>query len=122
MLGSVITVEAREKRETEKQWKTQNNKGVISFVLLICRLLAELNSPLYIPDPISADRKHILEDMERKYREFITATLRCLSDLKRELCEWNECVTLTCPANDFNGIARHFGEWSLLAFLLNLRT
>ncbi|XP_012778467.1 E3 ubiquitin/ISG15 ligase TRIM25 isoform X1 [Maylandia zebra] len=49
------------------------------------KLLAELNSPLYIPDPISADRKHILEDIEHKYREFITATLRCLSDLKREL-------------------------------------
>ncbi|XP_061588750.1 E3 ubiquitin-protein ligase TRIM11 [Cololabis saira] len=49
------------------------------------RLLADLNCPLFIPDPISMDRKHILEDIEGKYREFITATLRCLTDLKREL-------------------------------------
>lgn len=56
-------------------------------MLLYSRLLADLNSPLFIPDPISLDRKHILEDIENKYREFITATLRCLSELKRELCE-----------------------------------
>lgn len=53
------------------------------------RLLADLNSPLFTPDAISLDRKHILEDIESKYREFITATLRCLSELKRELCEWH---------------------------------
>lgn len=51
------------------------------------RLLADLNSPLFVPDPISLDRKHILEDMEDKYRDFITAALRCLTELKRELCE-----------------------------------
>ncbi|KAF3698968.1 E3 ubiquitin-protein ligase TRIM11 [Channa argus] len=49
------------------------------------KLLADLNHPLFIPDAISLDRKHILEDIESKYREFITATLRCLSELKREL-------------------------------------
>ncbi|XP_029970075.1 E3 ubiquitin/ISG15 ligase TRIM25 [Salarias fasciatus] len=49
------------------------------------KLLADLNGPVFVPDPISLDRKHILEDIESKYREFITATLRCLSDLKREL-------------------------------------
>ncbi|KAE8291324.1 Chromodomain-helicase-DNA-binding protein 8 [Larimichthys crocea] len=49
------------------------------------KLLADLNSPLFIPDTVSLDRKHILEDIESKYREFITATLRCLSELKREL-------------------------------------
>ncbi|XP_036938547.1 E3 ubiquitin-protein ligase TRIM41 [Acanthopagrus latus] len=49
------------------------------------KLLAELSSPLYVPDTVSLDRKHILEDIENKYREFITATLRCLSELKREL-------------------------------------
>ncbi|XP_047446618.1 E3 ubiquitin-protein ligase TRIM11 [Mugil cephalus] len=49
------------------------------------KLLADLNCPLFSPDPISLDRKHILEDVETKYREFITATLRCLSELKREL-------------------------------------
>ncbi|KAM7378852.1 hypothetical protein PAMP_004447 [Pampus punctatissimus] len=49
------------------------------------KLLADLNNPLFAPDPISLDRKHILEDIENKYREFITATLRCLSDLKKEL-------------------------------------
>ncbi|KAM4551043.1 E3 ubiquitin/ISG15 ligase TRIM25 [Odontesthes bonariensis] len=49
------------------------------------KLLADLNCPLFTPDAISMDRKHILEDIESKYREFITATLRCLSELKREL-------------------------------------
>ncbi|KAI3375286.1 hypothetical protein L3Q82_021783, partial [Scortum barcoo] len=49
------------------------------------KLLANLHSPLYIPDAVSLDRKHILEDIESKYREFITSTLRCLSELKREL-------------------------------------
>ncbi|XP_028328580.1 E3 ubiquitin/ISG15 ligase TRIM25 [Gouania willdenowi] len=49
------------------------------------KLLADLNGPVFLPHPISLDRKHILEDIECKYREFITATLRCLSDLKREL-------------------------------------
>lgn len=51
------------------------------------RLLAELNSPLFVPEPISLDRKHILEDIEHKYRDFIAAALRCLTELKRELCE-----------------------------------
>lgn len=60
----------------------------VHVVLLYFRLLADLNSPLFIPDVVSLDRKHILEDIETKYREFITATLRCLSELKRELCEW----------------------------------
>ncbi|XP_076018467.1 E3 ubiquitin/ISG15 ligase TRIM25 [Genypterus blacodes] len=49
------------------------------------KLVADLNSPLFTPDPIGLDRKHILEDIESEYRQFITATLRCLSDLKREL-------------------------------------
>lgn len=53
------------------------------------RLLADLNCPVFSPEPISLDRKHILEDIESKYREFITATLRCLSELKRELREWH---------------------------------
>lgn len=68
----------------------------IACVLLLCsRLLADLNSPLFIPDAISMDRKHILEDIESKYREFITATLRCLSELKRELCEWHMSDTVS---------------------------
>ncbi|XP_012723904.2 E3 ubiquitin-protein ligase TRIM11 [Fundulus heteroclitus] len=49
------------------------------------KLLADLNCPLFLPEPICVDRKLILEDIESKYREFITATLRCLSELKREL-------------------------------------
>lgn len=57
---------------------------------LCCRLLADLNSPMYVPEIISLDRKHILEDIESKYRDFITSTLRCLSELKREL---RECLT-----------------------------
>ncbi|KAA8587480.1 hypothetical protein FQN60_016342 [Etheostoma spectabile] len=42
------------------------------------KLLADLNNPLFIPEAVSLDRKHILEDIESKYREFITGTLRCL--------------------------------------------
>ncbi|KAG7524448.1 E3 ubiquitin-protein ligase TRIM11-like [Solea senegalensis] len=49
------------------------------------KLLADLNSPVFIPDAVRLDRKNILEDIESKYREFITSTLRCLSELKREL-------------------------------------
>ncbi|KAM4604668.1 E3 ubiquitin-protein ligase TRIM11 [Polymixia lowei] len=49
------------------------------------KLLADLNCPLFSPDPPSLDRKYILEDIESRYREFITETLRCLSELKREL-------------------------------------
>ncbi|KAM3866438.1 E3 ubiquitin/ISG15 ligase TRIM25 [Diretmus argenteus] len=49
------------------------------------KLLEDLNCPIFTPDPVSLDRKHILEDVETKYRDFITATLRCLSELKREL-------------------------------------
>ncbi|XP_061654373.1 E3 ubiquitin-protein ligase TRIM11 [Phyllopteryx taeniolatus] len=53
------------------------------------KLLDDLSSPLFTPEPVSLDRKHILEEIEGKYREFITATLCCLGELKREL--------LTCP-------------------------
>ncbi|XP_056149851.1 E3 ubiquitin/ISG15 ligase TRIM25 [Lampris incognitus] len=49
------------------------------------KLLEDLNCPLFTPDPISLDRKFILELVENKYRQFITETLRCLSELKREL-------------------------------------
>ncbi|XP_077413597.1 E3 ubiquitin-protein ligase TRIM11 [Vanacampus margaritifer] len=49
------------------------------------KLLADLSSPLFTPEAVSLDRKHILEEIEGKYREFISATLRCLSELKREL-------------------------------------
>lgn len=68
-------------------WGFGFSRFFLRVALLYSRLLADLNSPLFIPDPISLDRKHILEDIESKYREFITATLRCLSELKRELCE-----------------------------------
>lgn len=74
----------------------------LSRVLLSClRLLADLNSPLFVPDPISLDRKHILEDIEHKYRDFITAALRCLTELKRELCE----CRLWRHAQMFTGVA-----------------
>lgn len=60
----------------------------LEIVTHLCyRLLADLNSPMYVPETISLDRKHILEDIESKYRDFITSTLRCLSELKRELRE-----------------------------------
>lgn len=49
------------------------------------KLLSHLNNPPFNPDPISLDRKPVLEEIESKYRDFITSTLRCLSELKREL-------------------------------------
>lgn len=64
--------------------------GLETVTHLCFRLLADLNSPMYVPETISLDRKHILEDIESKYRDFITSTLRCLSELKREL---RECLT-----------------------------
>ncbi|XP_071348408.1 E3 ubiquitin/ISG15 ligase TRIM25 [Trachinotus anak] len=76
------------------------------------KLLADLNSPLFTPDAISLDRKHILEDIENKYREFITATLRCLSDLKRELLtspltlDTNTAHPLLSIADDLRSVMR----------------
>lgn len=80
-------------------------------MLFYSRLLADLNSPLFIPDTVSLDRKYILEDIESKYREFITATLRCLSELKRELCEWHMDDTHSPHLFDFlKGIVGPFGK------------
>ncbi|XP_012995462.1 E3 ubiquitin/ISG15 ligase TRIM25 isoform X1 [Esox lucius] len=49
------------------------------------RLLADLNCPLFTPEPVSLDLKYIVENIESKYREFITETLHCLTELKKEL-------------------------------------
>lgn len=65
----------------------------------------DLNMPMFSPRSAKIDRKRIMEYLEHKYREFITATLRCLSDLKRELCryfashrvEFRPCVVLQIP-------------------------
>ena len=83
-------------------WKTERSffserdyNTTLCVGILYYRLLADLNCPLFTPDAISMDRKHIVEDIESKYREFITATLRCLSELKRELCESHIWVILT---------------------------
>ncbi|KAM3605237.1 uncharacterized protein V6R79_022752 [Siganus canaliculatus] len=76
------------------------------------KLLADLNSPLFVPDPVSLDRKHILDDVECKYREFITATLRCLSELKRELLhspltlDTNTAHPLLSISDDLRSVAR----------------
>ncbi|CAB1317219.1 unnamed protein product [Coregonus sp. 'balchen'] len=48
-------------------------------------LLADVNCPLFTPDPLSLDRKYIVEDIESKHRQFVTETLHCLTKLKREL-------------------------------------
>ena len=50
--------------------------------------MSDLSSPLLAPDPPTMDRRLLLEEMENRYRVFITETLRCLADLKRELREW----------------------------------
>ncbi|KAM9790546.1 E3 ubiquitin-protein ligase TRIM11 [Syngnathus typhle] len=76
------------------------------------KLLADLSSPLFTPEPVSLDRKHILEDIEGKYREFITATLRCLSELKRELLtspltlDTNTCHPLLSISDDLRLVTR----------------
>ncbi|XP_013864393.1 E3 ubiquitin-protein ligase TRIM11 [Austrofundulus limnaeus] len=76
------------------------------------KLLADLNCPLFVPDPISLDRKHILEDIESKYREFITATLRCLTELKRELLtspltlDTNSAHPLLSISDDLRSVTR----------------
>ncbi|KAM9719290.1 E3 ubiquitin/ISG15 ligase TRIM25 isoform 1-T2 [Menidia menidia] len=80
------------------------------------KLLADLNCPLFTPDPISMDRKHILEDIESKYREFITATLRCLTDLKRELLtspltlDTNTAHPLLSISDDLRSVTRVKGR------------
>ncbi|KAG8013900.1 E3 ubiquitin-protein ligase TRIM39 [Nibea albiflora] len=88
------------------------------FLLIWVRLSAgqtlcsDLNNPLFIPDTVSLDRKHILEDIESKYREFITATLRCLSELKRELLtspltlDTNTAHPLLSISDDFRLVTR----------------
>uniref|UniRef100_UPI0037E82F6D E3 ubiquitin-protein ligase TRIM11 n=1 Tax=Semicossyphus pulcher TaxID=241346 RepID=UPI0037E82F6D len=76
------------------------------------KLLEDLNSPLFTPDGVSLDRKHILEDIESKYREFITATLRCLTDLKRELLtspltlDTNTAHPLLSISDDLRSVSR----------------
>lgn len=60
----------------------------ISRSLLPCRMMADLNSPLFTPPQPSMDKKRILENVENKYREFISETLRCLIELKRDLCAY----------------------------------
>uniref|UniRef100_A0A3P8ZI16 Uncharacterized protein n=1 Tax=Esox lucius TaxID=8010 RepID=A0A3P8ZI16_ESOLU len=55
-------------------------------------LLADLNCPLFTPEPVSLDLKYIVENIESKYREFITETLHCLTELKKELCEYSEAL------------------------------
>ncbi|XP_037537963.1 E3 ubiquitin-protein ligase TRIM11 [Nematolebias whitei] len=76
------------------------------------KLLADLNCSLFVPDPISLDRKHILEDIENKYREFITATLRCLTELKRDLLtspltlDTNSAHPLLSISDDLRSVTR----------------
>ncbi|XP_007258099.2 E3 ubiquitin/ISG15 ligase TRIM25 [Astyanax mexicanus] len=49
------------------------------------KLVADLTSPLFTPGQPSMNKKRILEHVEQKYREFISETLRCLIELKRDL-------------------------------------
>ena len=51
--------------------------------------MSDLSGPLLAPDPPTLDRGRLLEELESRYRVFITETLRCLGDLKRELREWS---------------------------------
>ncbi|XP_066536393.1 tripartite motif-containing protein 16 [Hoplias malabaricus] len=49
------------------------------------RLVDGLNLPLFTPVLPNLNKKLILEHMEQKYREFISETLKCLTELKRDL-------------------------------------
>ncbi|KAL1280702.1 hypothetical protein QQF64_015302 [Cirrhinus molitorella] len=49
------------------------------------QMMTDLTSPLFTPPQPSMDKKHVLENVENKYREFIAETLRCLIELKRDL-------------------------------------
>ncbi|XP_072297115.1 E3 ubiquitin/ISG15 ligase TRIM25 [Eucyclogobius newberryi] len=76
------------------------------------KLLSDLNSPPFRPDPISLDRKPVLEEIESKYRGFITSTLHCLSELKRELLtspltlDLNTAHPLLNVAEDLRSVSR----------------
>ncbi|XP_071399048.1 E3 ubiquitin/ISG15 ligase TRIM25 [Centroberyx affinis] len=76
------------------------------------KLVADLNCPLFTPDPVNLDRKYILEDVESKYREFITTTLRCLSELKRQLLsspltlDTNSAHPLLSISDDLRSVTR----------------
>lgn len=76
------------------------------------KLLSHLNTPPFNPDPISLDRKPVLEEIENKYRDFITSTLRSLSDLKRELLtspltlDENTAHPLLSVAEDLRSVTR----------------
>ncbi|KAK7945126.1 hypothetical protein WMY93_000854 [Mugilogobius chulae] len=75
-------------------------------------LLSDLSSPPFKPDPISVDIKPILDEIESKYREFITSTLRSLSELKRELLtspltlDLNTAHPLLKVAEDLRSVTR----------------
>ncbi|XP_030628959.1 E3 ubiquitin/ISG15 ligase TRIM25-like [Chanos chanos] len=49
------------------------------------KLVADLSSPVFSPKLPSLDKKRVLENVENKYHEFISETLRCLVELKRDL-------------------------------------
>lgn len=61
--------------------------GFAVLVALPCRMMTDLTSPLFTPPQPSMDKKRVLENVENKYREFIAETLRCLIELKRDLCK-----------------------------------
>lgn len=85
------------------------------------KLLSHLNNPLFTPEPISLDRKPVLEEIESKYRDFITSLLRCLSELKRELLtspltlDMNTAHPLMSVADDLRSVTRVKTRLSCLA-------
>ncbi|KAI1888654.1 hypothetical protein AGOR_G00187370 [Albula goreensis] len=48
------------------------------------KISAELNTAVFQPEPSTLDRKRVLENIDRKYRQFLSETLKCLNELKRD--------------------------------------
>ncbi|XP_030218728.1 E3 ubiquitin/ISG15 ligase TRIM25 [Gadus morhua] len=80
------------------------------------RLVSDLSGPLLAPDPPTLDRGRLLEELESRYRVFITETLRCLGDLKRELLsspltlDTNSAHPLLSVSDDLRSAARVKGR------------
>ncbi|KPP70381.1 hypothetical protein Z043_110791 [Scleropages formosus] len=88
--------------------------GILVLVLVPCgpRISSELNTPLFSPQPICLDKKRTLENIENKYRHFISETLRCLEELKKDFfqnqltLDTNTAHPLLSISDDLHSAAR----------------
>ncbi|XP_018601498.1 E3 ubiquitin/ISG15 ligase TRIM25-like [Scleropages formosus] len=76
------------------------------------KISSELNTPLFSPQPICLDKKRTLENIENKYRHFISETLRCLEELKKDFfqnqltLDTNTAHPLLSISDDLHSAAR----------------